>query len=349
MPPNSMRWSVGTLHRAWYAACTSAQLLVTRPLGCTILDEPLVVFRGPGGAPVALADRCLHRNAKLSEGDVFDGCLGCPYHGWTYDGEGRLVNVPSESPENRVREGKAVTSFPCKEVDGLVWVWLGDGPPDREPLHMPWYHEDGWRTYYMTTDFENGVTNLVENFMDVPHTVFVHAHWFRNAKRRHGEATCRRTPEDVLITYHHKDDIGFADWALNPERLPMTHTDRFISPNVTRVDYQWGKSRQFVISSQITPISPFRSRVYTAIAFRFGFLTPLLEPFFRWYTRRVIEQDVEIMRNQGQNLQRYGEPHFDATEADWVHRYIEDLREWREGGEQGPAPAVEERRIGFWI
>jgi phenylpropionate dioxygenase-like ring-hydroxylating dioxygenase large terminal subunit len=201
----------------------------------------------------------------------------------------------------------------------------------------------------MTTDFENGVTNLVENFMDVPHTVFVHAHWFRNAKRRHGEATCRRTPDDVLITYLHQDDIGFADWALNPERLPMTHTDRFIAPNVTRVDYTWGDRRSFVISSQITPVSPFRSRVYTAIAFRFGLITPLLEPFFRWYTRQVIEQDVVIMRNQGQNLQRHGEARFDATEADWVHRYIEDLREWREGGEQGPAPGVEERRIGFWI
>ncbi len=34
----------------------------------------------------------------------------------------------------------------------------------------------------MITDFPNEVTNLAENFMDVPHTVYVHRGWFRDEK-----------------------------------------------------------------------------------------------------------------------------------------------------------------------
>ena len=43
-----------------------------------------------------LKDRCLHRNAVLSEGRLKDDCLICPYHGWTFDENGKCVNVPSE-------------------------------------------------------------------------------------------------------------------------------------------------------------------------------------------------------------------------------------------------------------
>ncbi len=346
-----MRWKSGTLHRNWYAACTADELTSLKPLGRTIMGEHLVVFRGADRKPVALADRCLHRAAKLSEGTVGDGCVKCPYHGWAYDGRGQVVHIPSEGPERHDRPGKRAESFPCLEAHGLVWVWLGEAgvAPTHEPFPMPWYQADGWKTYYMITPFENGVTNLAENFMDVPHTVFVHADWFRNEKTRQGDAICKRTEHSVEIAYLHRDDIGFADWALNPDRLPMVHTDKFYMPNVTRVDYRWGDARHFVISSQITPVGELDSMVYTAIAFKFGALTPLLEPFFQWYTRQVIEQDVVIMRNQGANLRRYGASKFMSTEADLVHLYIESLRTWAEKGEVGPKPPPQERRISFWI
>ncbi len=344
-----MRHTSGTLHENWYAACTSAELGKDKPLGRTIMNEMIAVYRDQDGKPVALLDRCLHRNALLSEGDVFDGCIGCPYHGWTYNSQGQCVNIPSEGPETFVREDKTVERFATMERDGLVWVYMGD-PDDikNEPFRMPFYKGDGWDSYYMITPFKNNVTNLAENFMDVPHTVFVHSKWFRNQKRQNGEAMCRRTDSMVEIEYLHKDDIGFADWALNPDRLPMTHFDRFYMPNVTRVDYSWGSERHFVISSQITPVSEYESMVYTAIAFRFGALTKLLKPFFQWYTRQVIQQDVVIMDIQSRGLKHYG-PKFMSTEADVVHEYIESLREHAERGGVGEKPAPEERKISFWI
>ena len=129
----------------------------------------------------------------------------------------------------------------------------------------------------------------------------------------------------------------------------MVHTDKFYMPNTTRVDYTWGDKRAFVISSHITPVSDYQSMVYTVIAFRFGWLTRLLRPFFGWYTRQVIEQDVVIMANQVKNLKHFGGGEFMSTEADVIHEYIESLREWAESGEVGDRPQPEERRIQFWI
>jgi hypothetical protein len=53
---------------------------------------------------------------------------------------------------------------------------MGEDPSRarRPPFRTPCWDEPGWNRYYMTTRFPNGVTNLVENFMDVPHTAIVH-------------------------------------------------------------------------------------------------------------------------------------------------------------------------------
>lgn len=337
-----MRHRCGTLNEHWYVAALSKQVTTRRPFASEIMEAPLVLFRDAQGRARALLDRCLHRNAPLSRGDLFDGCIACPYHGWTYDGDGRCVIVPSESHEPRPRPGLQVQRFPTLERDGLIWVWMGD--PDRagdkEPFRMPHAGERGWSTYYMLTDFDGDVTDLVENFMDVPHTEFVHAGWFRRARHaRPVRVTVERTRDAVHVEYFKPDDtIGFANWLLNPDRRPMTHTDRFFMPNVTRVDYMWGERRGFVITSQITPLTATRARVYTAITFRFGAFNAIARLLLPLYTRAVIQQDVRIMALQTANLTRFGTRAFNGTAADTIHRAIESLRDHAASGDQGPSP-----------
>jgi len=203
----------------------------------------------------------------------------------------------------------------------------------------------------MVTHFDGDVTDLVENFMDVPHTAFVHRGWFRRASSaKPAEATVERTADSVLVEYFQPDDsIGFAKWLLNPDGRAMTHTDRFYMPNVTRVDYMWGQRRGFVITSQITPVTRDRATVYTAITFRFGVFNPLARLLLPAYTRAVINQDVRIMAVQTRNLARFGGRRFHGTEADVIHQGIESLREHAQGGEGSPAPEPFATRIRFWM
>jgi phenylpropionate dioxygenase-like ring-hydroxylating dioxygenase large terminal subunit len=345
-----MRHACGTLHENWYVAATSRQVRTGKPFGATLMEEPLALFRGQDGRVTALLDRCLHRNAPLSRGVVFDGCIGCPYHGWTYNGTGQLVIVPSEGAAPAPRPDMFVQRFPTIEQDGLIWVYLGtaDRANEKRPFRLPHAGEQGWSSYLMRTAFHGDVTDLVENFMDVPHTAFVHSGWFRRAANaKPVEIELERTHDAVHVEYFKPDDsIGFANWLLNPAGKAMTHTDRFFMPNVTRVDYMWGARRGFVITSQITPVTPTRAQVYTAITFRFGVFTPLARVLLPPYTRRVIQQDVRIMAMQTANLGRFGGRCFHGTDADAIHRAIESLRDHAISG-AAIAPPLMKTRLTF--
>jgi len=366
----------GALKDYWYVGCLSTELKRGKLLSRTLFGLPVVLFRDASGRPGALLDRCLHRNARLSAGADVGGRVGCPYHGWVYDESGACVEIPSLGPAQQGQvldeQGHAaaglklrpcdvgrVRRFPTLEQDGLVFLYLGEDPTKarRPPFRVPHQGEPGWATYFMVTRFPNGVTNLVENFMDVPHTVFVHAGWFRKSAQRQVPATVARKNAEVLVTYQQEADVlTGAGLLMNPLRAPMEHTDHFIAPNVTRVDYRWGKTSAFIINSQVTPAGPMDSVVYTAIAFRLPFDLPGglvargLKRALKWYTTQVILQDVEVMQHQRDGLTRApGGGHFVSTEADLLHADIEAVRQWlREGGE-GPGPEDAERKIAFWI
>jgi hypothetical protein len=118
------------------------------------------------------------------------------------------------------------------------------------------------------------------------------------------------------------------------------------------VDYLWGEggavARAFVITSTCTPITPFETEVFTLISYKLGWLNPLTLGWLPAYTRKVITQDVEIMRNQGASLQHHGDPEFHGTAADLLHEDIEALRAWAEDPSR-PAPPPRVRRADIWV
>jgi phenylpropionate dioxygenase-like ring-hydroxylating dioxygenase large terminal subunit len=348
VPPQgmkSLRQVDEGLKENWYIACLATELDSSngRPISSVVYESPLVLYRDENNVAVAMFDRCMHRGAKLSEGTCKSGKLRCPYHGWAYGASGEVCEVPSEGPSFQKKNWRGRT-LPTVEQDGVIWVWPGDTDPTlsvqtaRPSWRFPFADSTEWTGYFMVTDFENEVTHLVENFMDVPHTVFVHDKWFRSRSEIKVPITVEVGSGRVLVTYDQpKDSIGFSSKMMNPRNEPMVHTDEFIFPNITRVDYRFGK-RGYVINSQCTPIGRYKTRVYTWITYHlfsgaFGrVVNRQLRPAMNFYTRQVIEQDVDIMKNQGRNLQRLDEQGqgapFKSTAADELHIAIERLREF---------------------
>ena len=353
LPIPSLRERDGQLRENWYIACLSSELSSGRLLTRTLYDRSYVLFRDSSGAPKAFPDRCLHRAAKLSAGTCRNGKLTCPYHGWEYDAEGRVTMIPSEGPQP-VQRDLRLKALHCIEQDGCVWVWLGDASPTSPSpaWRFPKLEDSGWTHYFMITDFQNEATHLAENFMDVPHTIFVHKSWFRTQALREVPIELEVQNGRVLVTYQQPNDaIGWTHLLVNPKRRPMHHTDEFIYPNITRVDYTFGDEHGFIINSQITPVGTLSSRVYTYIAYRTGapWLTRLLKPVFRFYTRVVIEQDVRIMANQGSSLREDFKADFKATDADEIHLAIERLRELGAKGSPELWTFAKKKEKKFWI
>jgi phenylpropionate dioxygenase-like ring-hydroxylating dioxygenase large terminal subunit len=116
------------LREFWYPAGRSKEF-GRRPVGRKLLGADIVFLREPGGVH-ALSDRCPHRGMPLSCGDRrFEGTITCPYHGWTFNMHGECVAALNEGPESPIPGKVRVRTYPVEERNGVVWVFMGDGPP----------------------------------------------------------------------------------------------------------------------------------------------------------------------------------------------------------------------------
>lgn len=115
----------------WYPV-TWSKHVGKRPLGVKVGGETIMLIREQGVVR-ALHDRCPHRGVPLSHPlatQEFPGTWTCCYHGWTFDLEtGVLVAAITDGPESPICGKVAVRTYPVEERLGLVFVWLGDGPP----------------------------------------------------------------------------------------------------------------------------------------------------------------------------------------------------------------------------
>ena len=326
----------------WYIAAP-ASAVASRPVACTVLGEPLVLFRNADGRPAALLDRCLHRNMALSAGRVKRGCVECPYHGWTYDGDGRCTSIPSLAVRGAHPGVPRLPGYPATESDGYIWVFLGEGAPPGGPFRFPHLGEAGWTSFRMRTRFPASAAACLENFLDCPHTVFVHRGWFRTRDARALRARVRRYADRVEVAFADEVPARSVVSALFfPAAAPLVHTDRFVMPAVSRVDYRFGPRRHFIITSQCTPVSEHETVVDTVITFRFGRLGPLVRLLLEPVSRRIIRQDVRILARQTAQLRRFGGPRFTSVETDLFARHIHAL--WRRaagGAREADAPDVE--------
>ncbi|WP_372657139.1 Rieske 2Fe-2S domain-containing protein [Hydrogenophaga sp.] len=193
----------------WHPVVASLQVR-DAPLACTLLGEPLVLWREPrhegeAGRVHAWADRCPHRGAQLSLGRVLlhvrGARLECPYHGWQLAGDeaaaqdapvsvGRCVHVPAD-PAFVPPVGHSATVFEAQERYGLVWVRLSPpGPELPGPLNEVPLFEQGsdraWRQVLCGPyGLQTSAPRLVENFLDLSHFGFVHEGWL--GERSHAQ------------------------------------------------------------------------------------------------------------------------------------------------------------------
>lgn len=112
---------------SWEQVCRIEDLDQDRPIGRLVGTsgqdrDRVCVVRGPGGQPVAMLDRCPHRDISLSGGTVRDGSLICPGHFWRFDlSDGRRTDLPTE----------AATVYPTRIVDGWVEALLPPAVPHQ--------------------------------------------------------------------------------------------------------------------------------------------------------------------------------------------------------------------------
>lgn len=74
-----------------------------------------------GGTFHAIDNACPHAGGPLGNGDVHDGCIVCPIHGWPFELATGLTDP--NMPWVRVKR------YPCEVRDGQVYIRLTPLPP----------------------------------------------------------------------------------------------------------------------------------------------------------------------------------------------------------------------------
>ena len=325
----------------WYVGCSSRELR-NKPLAVTLFEKPLVLFRDEAGSARALDDRCPHRNMPLSAGAVCGGFLQCGYHGWSFDGTGRLADIPALPNKSDWPSRVSVEAYPVLEQDGYVWVCPGGGKPEQAPAALHGLRESGWTTFRMDTLFRAPVEACLENFLDCPHAAYVHRHWFRTPARTPTRAVVRYREDGAEAEYFDEPRKKGIVWrTLARRQAGMRHIDRFIAPATSRVDYIFDDGRHYVITSNCTPLDADTTRVFTTISFRWPLFGSLVRLFFHPLSRKIIRQDVETLNRQHVNVRRFGGERYYFARSDLLIRAIMAWRDAMHDGGPTPAPGAE--------
>jgi phenylpropionate dioxygenase-like ring-hydroxylating dioxygenase large terminal subunit len=173
----------------WYPIAWSRELKPGRMLARRYAGEPVAVVRGQDGRLFALENRCAHRQVPLTHGVVRGCTVRCGYHGWAYDAEGACVDVPYLGPE---RLPNGVRAYPCREVDGLVFIFPGDPAlaEARLPASLGASGQRRYKTRELNREVAAHYTFMHENLFDMNHQ-FLHRRQMGMIKakclgRRHG-------------------------------------------------------------------------------------------------------------------------------------------------------------------
>jgi len=107
-----------------------------------VLDDSFIISRGSSGQVRAMFNMCLHRGMQICRAEMGNAShFRCPYHGWSYRNDGRLVGLPFHQDAYGGEDGfsrKGQTLLPAPSLDtynGLIFISLDpDAPPLREFL-----------------------------------------------------------------------------------------------------------------------------------------------------------------------------------------------------------------------
>jgi phthalate 4,5-dioxygenase oxygenase subunit len=146
------------------------------PVRVRLLGEDLIAFRDTNGR-LGLLDRyCPHRRVDLFFGRNEECGLRCVYHGWKFDVDGNVLDMPAEPANSPMRDEVKTKSYPVVEWGGMLWAYMGDRahmppkPPELEWGTVPPSHRHIGKRLQ-----ENNYAQGVEGGIDSSHVGILHS------------------------------------------------------------------------------------------------------------------------------------------------------------------------------
>lgn len=183
----------GAYARGWHVVMFSSELAPgdVRPLH--YFERDLVIYRGESGKAAIVDAHCPHLGANFSSGGgrVIGDNIACPFHGWTFAGDGTCVDIPyaKKIPEKAIN---ALGAWPVLERNGFIALWYdpdGGEPEDYLPAIEHW-GDDGWGDWqFHRSRIRAKPCDVIENIVDIAHFPHVHGGRVASFENKFGPRT----------------------------------------------------------------------------------------------------------------------------------------------------------------
>ena len=284
----------------WYVIYDSDKLKPGQAVGIRRLGENLVLWRNETGEVSCLADRCVHRGAALSQGQVREGCIECPFHGFLFNGDGRCTRIPANGKQAPVPPRFNAKRIHVRDRHRFVWMYWGSGEPSSEEL--PFFNDIDESYSYTTLESPIAVhyTRAIENQLDVVHLPFVHKKTIGRGGRTLVVGPKILVEGDSLFVWvKNAQDLG--------QPLPSEADAQFGGLQDQHLEFRFPATWQnwltpkFRIFLSFTPVDDGNTlqvmRVYQKFV-TFPVLRKLVDATMLWSSRKILAEDNFIVTRQ---------------------------------------------------
>jgi phenylpropionate dioxygenase-like ring-hydroxylating dioxygenase large terminal subunit len=297
-------WPAGLI-RAWHPIAYRHELK-QGPLAVRLMDRALVLFAGEDGLAL-LEDRCPHRNVPLSAGRVCAGQIECPYHGWRFDGAGQCRKVAGSATPALV----SARAYPVREQAGLVWTTLAETPKAMPSLPGEVF-DAGYDSFWWHLPASPGaIGDAIENLLDPIHSYFLHPGLVRQT----------REPEGVEMAFTSTSNTASARYTEPGRALTLlqrltegkrTHSwGHYRAPSQVQIAFEDAQGVHAAISVVFSPVGSGETRPYACFSTRKGWAPAWLKrAFIVAFHRKVLSQDLAMLKLQGEQTARFGGPDY---------------------------------------
>jgi phenylpropionate dioxygenase-like ring-hydroxylating dioxygenase large terminal subunit len=273
----------------WHVVARAEDVKPGQVLAARLLGEDLVLWR-LGERIMAWQDLCIHRGAKLSLGRIENDMLMCPYHGWTYNEEGRCKLIPAH-PDQIPPERARVKTYHVQERYGWVWVCLGE-PACDIPRFAEWDDPTFRKIHCGPYRFKAMGPRVIENFLDVAHFPFVHEGYLGDRQHTQiSDYTAEITPDGVAAN-------NISVWQPDPDGTgvgkSVSYNYRVYRPLTAY--FVKMTSDTFSIYFAVTPVDELESHGWMWMNMNYGH--DISEEQLRSFQDTVTGQDLPIVESQ---------------------------------------------------
>ncbi len=287
------------IQNQWYAVLSSRQVKKNRMIGVTRLSEKLVFWRDDKGNVYCIYDKCCHRGASLCTGKLVENHVQCPFHGFLYDGSGKVTRIPANGQNAKIAENYRVNAYHARDAYGLIWVWYGDYNADLPEI--PFFEElkSGFAYGEISENWSVHYTRAIENQLDVVHLPFVH-----KTTIGRGNKTLVNGPvakwNDNCLTFYVKNELDQGQRPEKPNEVEnyekLFHL-QFQMPNI----WQNIISDQLRIFAAFAPVDEENTHIYLRFYQKFmraPVLAQLICGLGAVMNRVILHQDRRVVLTQ---------------------------------------------------